>query len=322
MNDCLVTKLKGTVDNPNLPKLGILAVDVFSIANFTEQNSTITIYAGDKDIHVKVVSGGGYMGNSWATLSSDQLTEVIVPANGHKGIPVSDFNGRIEIDNKYYIEQLILGVNTSEVKSRFSIGDLANINYPNELTTLYVNISGAEGDIQNLKDYPNIDFWAVGNKLVTGDVTGLENTNINLIGTKCYGDFTSLLEHAAIDAPRILSVTDSGHDCVADFSKASDSVKICTLAIKDNKFNGLWKTTRPSSKTIITFQGYQYATNLWKFIDFGNDLDAMLINQAECEAAASNKHIVVNGNRTSASDAAIATLKSKGYNVTINGLPL
>ena len=54
------------------------------------------------------------------------------------------------------------------------------------------------------------------------------------------------------------------------------------------------------------------------YAKMGNYIDAMLINQAKCQAStSSNKTISVNGTRTSASDAAIQTLQSKGYTVSV-----
>jgi len=55
----------------------------------------------------------------------------------------------------------------------------------------------------------------------------------------------------------------------------------------------------------------------------GDYIDAMLINQSNCQIGIDTSEfgrtISVHDTRTSASDAAVATLKSKGYTVKVNG---
>lgn len=72
-----------------------------------------------------------------------------------------------------------------------------------------------------------------------------------------------------------------------------------------------WKTNRPSS----------YVTVAAQFVDFGEYLDAYLINQALC-ADGSAKSIIVTGVKTEASDNAVATLIERGYSIRVNGVQL
>lgn len=51
-NNCLVTKLKGVVDNDNLPRLGIVSVDYVSNPD-NKQRMTFQIFSPTKDVHVK-----------------------------------------------------------------------------------------------------------------------------------------------------------------------------------------------------------------------------------------------------------------------------
>ena len=71
--------------------------------------------------------------------------------------------------------------------------------------------------------------------------------------------------------------------------------------------------TRPSSAKILAIDGRAKIENI----------DKMLQDQAQCVVGFSSgdnqahKTISVTGNRTSASDAAVQTLQSKGYTVSI-----
>lgn len=80
----------------------------------------------------------------------------------------------------------------------------------------------------------------------------------------------------------------------------------------------IWDGERDDELPIITITPINNA-----HINLGDYVDAMLINQAKCQATEQTvKEINVYGNRTSASDAAVSTLKGKGYDVVINGISL
>ena len=97
-----------------------------------------------------------------------------------------------------------------------------------------------------------------------------------------------------------------------DLSLAAKNLNFfgCSLS-DDSKFT--WNTTRSSDSKIMALQGAVAMDNI----------DAMLINQANCTkdiTSSSNsifKTIAVIGTHTSASDAAVQTLQSKDYTVSI-----
>ena len=67
-------------------------------------------------------------------------------------------------------------------------------------------------------------------------------------------------------------------------------------------------STRPSSAYIIALGGAPLPSNV----------DKMLQDQAQCKVGTPTKKVIsVIGTRTSASDAAVATLQQKGYTVSI-----
>ena len=74
-----------------------------------------------------------------------------------------------------------------------------------------------------------------------------------------------------------------------------------------------WKGERAESANIIALED----------VRLGDDVDRMLINQAKCKAkflgdSSWYHRIMASGNRTSASDNAVQTLKSKGYTIVVN----
>ena len=86
----------------------------------------------------------------------------------------------------------------------------------------------------------------------------------------------------------------------------------CRFASLNSLAKFTWGT-RPSSSKILAIEGAPIISNI----------DKMLQDQAACQVAISSsdityyKTITATGTRTSASDAAIQTLQSKGYTVSI-----
>lgn len=108
-----------------------------------------------------------------------------------------------------------------------------------------------------------------------------------------------------------------GAKVIGDLSKMPKS--FCYMLATSGMQELTWANNRPSDANIISMN----------YINLGNFVDAMLINQANCKAVDSidldfnfKKIINVFGTRTSASDAAVETLKSKGYTVKVNNVEL
>lgn len=220
-------------------------------------------------------------------------------------------------------------------------GDIAAIGNLTKLETLtFENDTNLYGDISsfsNLKALKSLIFrGALDN--ITGDISSLNIltnlTALNLIKTKLSGDIGSL---GTLVNLQTLSISGSTNikgdltplkDCVnlykinlgstssgitGDISQMPKEVYFLEGSKGANSFT--WKTTRSSDKKIIALAN----------ANMGNDVDPMLINQANCEVSSQAneevwyKYIYVNGSRTSASDSAISQLQEKGFTIMING---
>lgn len=77
-------------------------------------------------------------------------------------------------------------------------------------------------------------------------------------------------------------------------------------------------TVRHSSYSFIPLYNVRFAT--------GTDVDNYLINAASCKFDSGHgRNIIIfctNGTRSSVSDTALATIKSNGYSVSLNGVSL
>ena len=151
-------------------------------------------------------------------------------------------------------------------------------------------------------------------------------TNLGLLGTQVSGDIASLAgmtklnyvslvntqvsgDVASLSGLKNLTILFAGKNNYGDVAVLSPILQFINM----NKKSATW-STRPSSSTIIAMED----------VDFGNEVDKMLQNQAQCvkpeiqNEQAWKRTINVIGTRTSVSDSAVAALQGKGYTIIVN----
>lgn len=226
-------------------------------------------------------------------------------------------------------------------------GDFADVVNVPRLASIYVTNTAVTGDMEDfaVSKMPNLSVLDVGNCAgITGDVENLAgNTklyNLQLYGTNVTGDIGEALE----DCTTLTSVNIGNTLVSGDVTKIYKNTTMLTggavgcpnvsgdlsqlppefFYFNSNGRNGAvfsWSANnaRPSSSTIVALDN----------VDFGDDVEKMLINQAACTPkgnswAWTHKRINVWGNTVPANMSAACreaceTLGSKGYVVVWNG---
>ena len=189
-------------------------------------------------------------------------------------------------------------------------GDIANLNNLTALTTLSLTNTQVSGDIANLKNLTSLVTLYLDNTQVSGDIANLKNltalTTLYLTNTQVSGDVEVFSGMKNIKVVSLKNSTFTG-----DLSKIPDSCGFISFQYNINTV--LSWTNRPSTAYILAIEGNAKITNV----------DKMLQDQAQCKVGFTEsspiwyKTISCVGTRTSASDAAVATLQSKGYTVSI-----
>lgn len=341
MGKCLVTKLKEVVDNDNILRLGEARIKI--AVNETPSNQYINI-AVSSDTDLEII-GDSYFTDSSLSVNLGK-SKKLKPSDGIVKVYFNNAIAEIGIRNKYNIRDINF---SSSSKSM----DLASFAYSKSLNTINVEYTGMYGDISALKNLNIGQIYLSGNKIY-GDIASLKKmTSLSRLHINddqdVYGDLSSLsgltnlvwlyFNHSgltgSIDSLRALTKLTSVNlentnaqftgniESLSGMSELSnftcnnaaltgDLAKIpasCTLVnfASGGSSTFTW-STRPAGAKILTIQGNARISNL----------DAMLIDQSPREASAqSSKIISVSGTRTSASDAAVATLQQKGYTVSI-----
>lgn len=214
---------------------------------------------------------------------------ITVKSNNSEVLSGTEFNageyklngkGTLSISNKYTIDTFYFPVTYNTVFD-FSKSDFNSLKYSKGIKSILVASDSFLFSLDSLTDI-NIESVSISSNNLVGELSGLISKNgivkISIVSDKITGS--------------------------VDISKSAKS--LTHLYSQYNTFT--WETERSSDSFIITIP----------YANMGNYIDAMLINQAKCQASTnSDKTISVGGTRTSASDAAIQTLQSKGYTVSV-----
>ena len=184
-------------------------------------------------------------------------------------------------------------------------GDIANLKNLTSLTNLYIGGTNVSGDIANLKNLTSLTNLDGSNTNVSGDIANLKNlTNLNSLrftSTNVSGDIANLKNLTKITNMEFKNVA----GLTGDMGTLPDNILFFTGG--SGKFT--WTT---SSRTYILATEKAHCD---KIDDMLNDMatkTAKFIGEQ-----AWFKRIELIGTRTSASDAAVQTLQSKGYTVSI-----
>lgn len=324
--NCYLKKFKGVANNPNLEKYDTLVFNIVASGSWSswddtkKQQASVVRIIASSNIEVDIVDGSGYFGSTYSNVESEHKTHA-------EGTDITMYfanvNCKVEVSNRHAITSVNIGSNwATKALASVSIKELSKAK---ALTTAII-YGSAYGDVSLLKNHPALTRCNFINSVdVTGDVTELTIGRFSTQGTKAYGDFTGLLEVATNsgDSANMMQVICPEDKVVsADFSKANSNAAETyapgSSATKD--IIGRWTTTRSSDKNIINFASGSGSSMV---VDFGDDVNPMLVNQAACTVPSSgSKNMNIKGNYNpnyTGMTAAIATLKAAGYNITING---
>lgn len=324
MGKCLVTKLKSVVDNNNLLHLGEMRIGFPKYTTTSGKARSITIKPSSA-VTLSIV-GSGYFTDT--TLSQNKGTTASLEAFVDNKLYISNDVVAVSVPDKYNLLHLFINCD--------SLFDLDTIKYSKALEALDLYSGSSVGDIASLNKLTSLtNLTLLKSKGIYGDISSLKNltslSNLYIDGcNKIAGDCASL-EHLTSLRNEVRLV--SNNLWVSDLSKFNKWVcRAITLNVKDIKGdiamlplscifvnltsqsnNGATWSERPSSSKIMAMDSNLVLKNV----------DKMLQDQANCTVGYTSsdpayyKIIKISGTRTSASDAAIQTLQSKGYTVAV-----
>ena len=290
MSKCLVTKLNGSSNNTELLRLGEMKISINKIDSPNKVTQGFN-FIFNKAVKLEIIGNGNFTDDTLTVNKGKQIT--LTPNVSHK-VYVSNDDFDVAILDKYSIVRMFNyaeydpSINYAS-KNKF-ISNIDVFKYSKALTSLSLSNTKVSGDIANLKTLTAL--------------TKLELYNKNLPITGNIGELSTLLNCNYI---------------IIYYSKLTGDLAVLPSACKyisaifDKGSVFTW-SNRPTSAKILAINTKASLTNI----------DKMLQDQAKCQVGftpsdpIAHKTISVTGNRTSASDDAVATLQQKGYTVSIN----
>ncbi len=343
MVKCLVTKLQGVVNNPNLLKIGEMPIYVKSSASTNAKEYKLSIQT-QKDTVIKIV-GDGYFTD--ASLSANNGKEQEILANTTTDLYFSNGDYKAVISDKYNILQFSLANDNSKAHNNISV-NLDDFMFSANLKTLTLSNSDSFGNIESLYNKSKLANVFLLNTNVRGNANGLNvnnllnfdlcvnnieydisnlknTTNLNLVSfantTLQSGNISSLANNR-----NIKRIGDLGKGLSGDISVLSNFKALVQNTIR-NYSNNITGDIGKIPDCIVFFisnvpKEYTYSKGSRTVIlSVSNvklsNIDTFLNDMAGLSASSNYKVLTLIGTRTSASDAAVQTLQSKGYTVSI-----
>lgn len=342
MVKCLVTKLQGVVNNPNLLKIGEMPIYVKSSESANAEEYKLSIKM-QKDTTIKIV-GDGYFTD--ASLSANNGKEQKILANTTTDLYFSNGDYKAVISDKYNI----LNFSLSEVSKKNYISvNLDDFKFSADLSTLILNNSESFGNIESLNNKSKLINLLLLNTNLRGNANGLDTSSLSILilqSDNIEYDISNLKNttkltrvgfyNTTIQSGNISSLANNtGMKNIGNLGKGlSGDISVLSIFKLLNQ-----KEIRNYSNNItgdigkipdqITYflsevsQVYTYSkgsrTTILSVSKVGlSNIDTFLNDMSSLSASDTiYKSIYLVGNRTSASDAAVATLQQKGYTIII-----
>ena len=328
MGKCLITKLNGSVQNDYLLRIGEFCIKVSKVESPTADSQRFVVN-NSKDAKFRII-GDGYFTNE--TLSENKGKELNITANTETTVYFSNGDYEVVVSEKYSLTQVGTYINTSwkSYKGKLSF-DIDLLKYSPDISFLALSTTKVTGDIAVLGKLTGLTHLTIDNTQVTGDIavfgklTGLKFLSFN--ATKVTGDIAVFGKLTSLTQIPLINRTGVTGD-IAVYK----NVNYKTLQLLGTRVYGdlsvlpnsiLWVQADKNTTGTFTWTGIKNRTDILAVENCKcNKIDAFLNDMATLEAKFLDeqiwyKTILLIGTRTSASDAAVQTLQSKGYTVSI-----
>lgn len=352
MGTCLVTKLKGSISDSSLKKVGEMRIKFGVSKTANKQTRGLSMMFG-RDVKLEII-GNGYFTDETITENKGKTYSATAWGNGHI-VYISNDSIELSISDKYSIVSISTYDGYKNQWSAFDPKemsfDIEDLRYSSSLQSLKLRGTSAYGDLSSLANNTSLKYIDLQGTSIKGDIANLKNNAdmTHLFGSKdFYGDIASLsnkpkLEYLLINSPnvygnisslstsvKLVSLNLISENISGDFTSLKNCSKMtdisaerlsgdlaimpATLVYANLRYGKFSWSDRPSTSKIIAITSWGKSTNI----------DKMLQDQANCvvgftsSSDVTRKTISVIGDRTSASDSALQALQSKGYTVSIS----
>lgn len=234
----LITKLKGSVNNDNLPKLGVITLKAKQV------NGTLTSEQQYMRLNAKDVSNSNPVvvsvdGNGYFTVgsSSTHLTSYNIVATGaNADLHFSNGNYNVYISDKYRVTKIVLGGYSTSGDTQHVLNlDLSMLSYAISLDTLQASYRSLSGNIEYLAHSPLTSLQIANVPDVYGDISAFtELISLNTFNSGVEGDLSDIMENPISTSSMNFASCPKIRGNIASCAKVMPSVRTFNLADSSN----------------------------------------------------------------------------------------
>lgn len=215
-NTCLVTKLKGTVNNNSLEKLGYVRIKARQLASTSNLVSRLYITTNNTPTTVKII-GNGYFTEAYDAPESARKTEATYQSTIPTTIFLSNGDYEIEISNKYNISvSFVAAMETIAVIPWDKLGVMPKQTEVTPNSGSPIDLSCVPVNFPNLKSIELTGDFVSGDTSSIKDMTTLTRLKLQWAArlTGSVADFAKLVNLVQLTLPGT-QITGSIEDFVA-----------------------------------------------------------------------------------------------------------
>lgn len=307
MGKCLITKMKGSVSDADLPVLGKIRIKLLGKTNDYHSNNQGYVQVKNSNIEWAGDENVVELGDGVRTIYFKQPKSGIVYCSDKKNVSKITTTWMYAADVKFEdLNKYCRNLTSLSLSNSGQTGDLSEI-ADLRLTGLSLSRSKVTGDITSLPNrYLLTTLDISNNKTISVNTQGFSIctglTDLNLIDSMATGDIANLSTLTNLEILSVRNTSVSG-----DLSSLAGLSKLYYFTNWNLQNTWSRQDLRPSSSKIISGE-FRFAT--------ATDTDNFLINMAKCQASDRKQIYFQQSHRTSASDAAVSALQGKGYTLS------
>ena len=327
--DCLVTKLKGVVNDDSLYKLGEFRLKKERCEDWDAASQCFLVQF-EKD-EVLTIVGDGYFTDATGINNEGKIKNV--SANTETKVYVSNGDFEIAIPDKYNLNILTLNdgnVGSSKyASSKKIVGGIRSLSYSGKLHNFTLNAIQELGDISELHGLNSIQYMYGNYSSVSGDIASLKDyTNlVDISFPGAYGIYGNVDSLSKLVNLSMLNL-EGNMQMTGDISVFKSMPNLMRVNLGASTLEGDYFDLLASKNfSSLLFSGdFTYVSKNFSGKQYGNvggdqficeQLDEFLNDFQQASTLSGSGRITMLGTRTSASDAAISTLQGKGFTVTV-----
>lgn len=326
MAQCLVTRLKGTVDDESLMGLNEFRIRIARIPSVSSATQGITLKF-NKDTQIKIVGDGYFTDKS---LTKNNGKEMTIQAGEGQYVYLSNGDYELAICDKYALVELSLHTDeygASSVIKNYLL-NIDDLKYSTSLETLYASSQSVYGDISSLQNLMSLKILNLCDSQVRGDISSLNSltafTSFDVSLTDVVGDISALSNCVSLSSI-ILSMT----GCYGDINALQGCTNIRTARIGvEGIYGDISALSNLNSLNILDLSDSNVDGNISVFSN-KTSLRTIMLRNTEVNGNISSlnglselKYVDLTGTKVSGSIDSVNNLNSSGLVFNADGVTL